>query len=316
MTTDTPSSHLEPETAGLLLRRAREAAGLSLDAVAQQLKLAPRQVEALEDGDFSRLPGRTFVRGFMRNYARLLHLDAERVLSALPGAAAVPALEAPELHPTAQSFGELPTAAGAKSAWSRWLIPLVLIGIVAGAAFYEYTRPGGSSGGHDGASTNAEPTTKSVGEAGTTPLPNPIAGDATVPQQQEGAAAHSPQPSPESGKGSREAAGEGLAPSQLSAGGVRPGAASDAVQSQAPSAAEEATVQFTYRDFSWTEVRDRTGRVLVAKMMKGGEKQTLSGVPPFDVVIGNASDVKVAYRGQPVDLAPLTRGNVARFTLK
>ena len=60
-----------PTSAGALLREAREAAGMSIDAVAQQLKLAPRQVQALEDGDFAHLPGRTFVRGFMRNYARL-----------------------------------------------------------------------------------------------------------------------------------------------------------------------------------------------------------------------------------------------------
>ena len=46
------------DTAGTRLRTAREAAGLSIDAVAQQLKLAPRQVQALEDDDWERLPGR------------------------------------------------------------------------------------------------------------------------------------------------------------------------------------------------------------------------------------------------------------------
>jgi DNA-binding NtrC family response regulator len=45
-------------SAGTQLRAAREAAGLSIDAVAQQLKLAPRQVKALEDGDFARLGGK------------------------------------------------------------------------------------------------------------------------------------------------------------------------------------------------------------------------------------------------------------------
>ena len=63
--------------------RAREAAGLSLDQVAQQLKLAPRQVKALEDENFGELPGRTFSRGFVRNYARLLNLDPEDLLLAL-----------------------------------------------------------------------------------------------------------------------------------------------------------------------------------------------------------------------------------------
>jgi cytoskeleton protein RodZ len=51
-------------------------------------------------------------------------------------------------------------------------------------------------------------------------------------------------------------------------------------------------------------------------MMKDGDQQTLTGTPPFDVVIGNSADVRLAYRGQPVDLGPLSRGNVARFTLK
>ena len=81
-------------------------------------------------------------------------------------------------------------------------------------------------------------------------------------------------------------------------------------------AADDATLALTYRDFSWTEIRDRSGRVLIAKMMRAGEQQTVSGAPPFDVVIGNSADVKLSYRGQPVDLAALSRGNVARFTLK
>ena len=82
---------------------------MSVDAVAQQLKLAPRQVRALEEGDFGHLPGRTFVRGFIRNYARLVRLDPEQVLGALPAGAATPALEAPTLQPTAPTMGELPT---------------------------------------------------------------------------------------------------------------------------------------------------------------------------------------------------------------
>ena len=85
---------------GARLRAAREAAGLSLDQVAQQLKLAPRQVKALEEESFGELPGRTFSRGFVRNYARLLHLDAQDLLAHLPDVAQAPALESPTLHST------------------------------------------------------------------------------------------------------------------------------------------------------------------------------------------------------------------------
>jgi cytoskeleton protein RodZ len=62
-------------------------------------------------------------------------------------------------------------------------------------------------------------------------------------------------------------------------------------------------------------VRDRDGRVLLSGMNRGGTTQSLAGTPPLDLVIGNAADVSVTYRGQPVDLNPYTRQNVARFTL-
>jgi cytoskeleton protein RodZ len=45
--------------------------------VAQSLKLGPRQVAALENEDWQSLPGNTMIRGFVRNYARLLNIDVE-----------------------------------------------------------------------------------------------------------------------------------------------------------------------------------------------------------------------------------------------
>ena len=121
--------------AGAQLKAAREAAGLSLDQVAQQLKLAPRQVRALEDEDFGMLPGRTFTRGFMRNYARLLNLDPDLLVAHLPDASHAPSLESPPLHSTGTTMAELPTAHARAPSFGRWLIPLVLVAaIVVGVA--------------------------------------------------------------------------------------------------------------------------------------------------------------------------------------
>src|SRR6266566_4773877 len=124
--------------AGARLRAAREAAGLSLDQVAQQLKLAPRQVKALEDESFGELPGRTFARGFVRNYARLLNLDGDDLLAHLPDASHAPALGSPALHSTGTTMGELPTATVTRPNFMRWLIPLVLVASIVGAAAYEW----------------------------------------------------------------------------------------------------------------------------------------------------------------------------------
>jgi cytoskeleton protein RodZ len=64
---------------GEQLRAARKARLLEVADVAQALKLGPRQVEALENGDWEGLPGATFVRGFVRNYARLVQIDSGAV---------------------------------------------------------------------------------------------------------------------------------------------------------------------------------------------------------------------------------------------
>ena len=73
---------------GMTLREAREGMGLSVHDIANRIKFAPRQVEALEANDFENLPQTTFLRGFVRSYARVLQLDEAALISALPTDAA------------------------------------------------------------------------------------------------------------------------------------------------------------------------------------------------------------------------------------
>jgi len=66
---------------GEMLRQTREARGLGLDEVASQLNLTATRVSQLEAGEWSSLPGLTFARGYLRQYARLLELDAEALVA-------------------------------------------------------------------------------------------------------------------------------------------------------------------------------------------------------------------------------------------
>jgi len=320
---------MPPGKAGALLRAARESAGMTIDAVALHLKLAPRQVKAIEDGNYEGLPGRTFVRGFVRNYARLVHLDPERVLSALPGAGSAPALEAPTLTPTAPTIGELPTAEQAKTPWARWAIPAVLAAIVAMAAVYEWLRPAGESHlagitgePHGTTPKEASPQGAAASEnappapaVAATPLPNPVASSAPAAVGAQSPSADS------SGAGvpAHSASGaanpperEASAPNAATTPGT---AAAPAAASAGANASAEQTVVVAFRNSSWTEIRDRDGRVLLSGTYRGGTAQTVTGVPPLTLKIGNAADVTLRYNGQPVDLAPYTQKNVARVTL-
>ena len=63
-------------------------------------------------------------------------------------------------------------------------------------------------------------------------------------------------------------------------------------------------------------MRDRNGIIVLAQNGQPGTTQAVSGAPPLDIVIGNAAQVAVTYRGQPVDLGPYVRGAVARLSIK
>src|ERR1039458_7621063 len=80
------SAEIPLTSLGRMLREARERFGLSVADVAAQIKFAPRQIEALEADDFKHLPEAAFLRGFVRSYAKILHLDAQTLLAAHPGA--------------------------------------------------------------------------------------------------------------------------------------------------------------------------------------------------------------------------------------
>lgn len=67
---------------GTRLAEVREARGISKDAVAHQMNLRVRIIDALESGDFLSLPGDAYIRGYLRNYAQLLGMDAREALTA------------------------------------------------------------------------------------------------------------------------------------------------------------------------------------------------------------------------------------------
>ena len=67
---------------------------------------------------------------------------------------------------------------------------------------------------------------------------------------------------------------------------------------------------------SWVEIRDGTGRVLMSQLNRADTEKAVQGTAPFSVVVGNAQHVHVTYNGEPFDLTPHIRVEVARFTLK
>ena len=294
----------QPATAGSTLRSAREAAGLSVDDVALQLKLAPRQVRALEDDDFQHLPGRTFARGFARNYARFIQLDPDRVLALMPAGESAPALERPSFAAARRPMGEIPVERAAhRSSARRVLFLLLALVAVGAAAYYEYVhkasqahREGtGVSSAESATTTIPAPQSLTAAGSTTTTLPNPVAAESPTTATLA---------SPPTGETAPGAAGTPDAVATPAGGGATAAKASDAA------------LVLAFRGTSWAEVKDANGRVILQMTGGSGMTQTVNGTPPLELSLGNAPDVAVTFRGQSLDLAPFTRGVVARVALK
>ena len=288
-------------TAGDELRAARESHGLSIEAVAQHLKLAPRQVRALEDSDFAQLPGRTFIRGFARNYARLMHLDADAIVAALPDAQQAPALDTTPLAASSRAMGEMPASQPSRGvAWSRWAILLAIAAVAGVALVYETTR-NEATRTSDTAATRRLPSDP-IGPSTPigTPLHNPLTGGETVP------AAGSPGASSPT---TTDAPPAGETPATAPASSPMTTAPGAAVPST------EATLVIKYSGPAWTEVRDVNGQRILLVTGTPGSSQTVSGTPPLDLTIGNAANATISWRGAAFDLAPHVKANVVRARL-
>ncbi|MFO1399104.1 MAG: DUF4115 domain-containing protein [Burkholderiales bacterium] len=295
---ETPVQDATPEPrmpAGARLREARESAGLTIDAVAQQLKLAPRQVQAIEDDDYAQLPGRTFVRGFMRNYARLLQLDPEDVLATLPDANAAPSLNHPSLTPTTRVMGELPAETSGKPGSARWAIPLALVVVILIGVAYQFGRPLADRA----RAVMGEPKAPAAGTA----LPSPLAPSAAPGADAPGTPAPAAAPA-------AETTAVPPAPAETTA------ASSANPAPVAGPAAGDASLVLVFRGTSWVEVKDGKGSIVLSTIGYPGATHGVPGAGPFDVVLGNAEAVQVTWKGAAFDVAPFIKQNVAKFSVK
>lgn len=127
---------------GTKLRAAREQQGLSLGDVAQRLKYAPRQVQALEEARYDALPSLTFKRGFVRGYAKLLGLDGSVLVAELEfevGPDSGPSTE--QLQQVAYTQPALSSRPTGQSAW-RWILAMVIaIVAIGGYSLHEWEPP-------------------------------------------------------------------------------------------------------------------------------------------------------------------------------
>ena len=342
-----PAAGGESPTAefGLVFRAAREDAGMTQDHVADALHLDVAVVSAIEDGRFADLPMRPYARGYVRNYARVLGLDADELARRFDAADAgrpEPSVVVPRLRVTPKAELALrPLALGYAAIVA---VLLIALGAVLWTAWrvQDWQFPFLAADAVE--PPTVEPATESpAGPPNVSPWPVVADGTAEAGAADEGAAVVSAE---EPSAGERE--GAPLAREEPSAGereaaqvpaprdqtgedadapsldGAAQEFASEAIGDAEPAPAGvqvavsgvvgELTVVFD--DESWVSVDDATGRQLFGDLGRNGRTITVAGPVPLSVLVGNALAVRVEFDGESVDLEPFTRdNNVARFEI-
>lgn len=280
----------DASSAGAVLAAAREEMNLSVSDVARHLKLTPSQVEALEEGAYERLPGRVFVRGFLRNYAKLLGVDPQPLLRRIEHEMPQPRVVA---EPPPAQEAVMPTG-------ERSRLPLytgIAATVIAALAAYEFGF------------NNPPP------EEASQPSKSGAPAQATAPDPGPSAAASATSPAPPPVKPYSVAS----APSAAAGSGVPLNPALSAPEgtesAKAPRPGER-ELHFRFEQESWVEIRDRNDKVIFSKLNRAGAEERVAAAPPLKLVVGNARGVRLMYDDKPVDLSPHIGVTVARLTLQ
>jgi cytoskeleton protein RodZ len=308
-------------TAGALLRRAREAAGLHVAAMAVSLKVPVRKLEALEEDRWDLLPDAVFARALAATVCRTLKIDPQPVLDRLPQTSAPRLIDIDEGINTpfrAPSDGAAPTWLNQLSRPTFLIVFALLLGALV-LVLLPSRQPDESVAASASSPTAISPT-QLAAVPGTVVEPVATSGMAgNVAQPVAAAAAASALPS--AGAASATSA---AVPAKTFAAASAARLASSAAATADPAAvaandvanSASGLVVFRTKSASWVEVTDAKGVVAVRRLLAPGEAAGVSGALPLQVTVGRADATEVQVRGKPFDLQTVSRDNVARFEVK
>jgi len=319
--------------------------GFDLAKIASELHLTTPVVEALEADDFQKVGARVFVRGYLRNYARVVGMPVESVLRQFDEKWPDDGAD----HSMVRESPTLPADGGPSRGWAGAMTWLMILGLV--VLFLMWWR------GYLDEIVPEQIRSSSIVDQAGSPVPLVVEDETApglpldgMPLLEDGdGGLRLPPRSPEEPAETEPAdvdlvtppapaATDAVDPAPPETTGVTLAPAADAPPSPSPAVAEtpsdtavlpasasdggapvvDATRQIVL-DFNaacWVDVRDSTRKFKLFGEMPKGVRKVLGGEPPYKMVIGNAGAVSITVNGTPFDLTPYAKGNVARFTLE
>lgn len=316
-------------SAGPTLAAARLQKDWSVQQVAEQLKLSPRQIVALEANQFEDLPKMVIVRGFVRAYSKLLKLDADFVVGLLPKdtertqleAALKPALSTPFLESRLSLMGRQDNS-------YKYLIGAALLAVFA-VVFFLLQRSEILGSAKDWMSRNSASAPDLIASADSAPNALENANSAPAPsaelEQVNTVASNAVTASVSDTKNRTFQELPQVLPN-----GVRntgPGGKMEAenllveapaVHPAKPLAMANDVVKLKFSQDSWIQIKKENGGILTSHLAKAGTVEVFDVKETLQVRIGNAAGVAAELRGLPLEITPEkgSNSNVVNLVIK
>jgi cytoskeleton protein RodZ len=286
-----PEMKLSP---GQLLRQAREASGMSQQALADKIFLKIDVIEQLEADEVNPKASLTFTKGYIRLYAKNVGVDPEPILVEFDR------LYAEDKTPqTLQSFSKRVSTEANDYRWM--MVTYVILAIViALVVLWWYQQP---------ASTNSTINTVSIdflSEPDTTEIERPAALSEsksinTISQASSELALDAPNLNSEATDDT-----DIVVPEDVQA------TAAVVIEKSELGSLE---LVFTFADDCWINIVDASGDAIAYGVKVKGRVMPVNGIPPFTVTLGAPQVVSILYAGNPVDMSVFPAGQTARFEL-
>jgi cytoskeleton protein RodZ len=322
----------QPAAPGAQLAARRQELNWSIEQVANQLNLAPRQIQAIEADNYAALPGMASVRGFIRAYAKLLKIDAAPLLLVIANETTA----ADDLMPLRRALSGTPFSDNRSPSASRNLWPskstiavllfiLLIAGIIVVGKKIGWISPASLSSKIDKgvalwtAPMRSAPRTAGTGAAnrpsGTSGAAVDIApANAVAAPVSNGTAVA--RTNDTTGQVAMNPAAPATSPKGTSFGAPVGDADQAAPAVRASVADTKNMLVLKLREDSWIEIRRPDDTVSISRMAKAGTTEAFKVSGPVSLTVGNASGVDATLRGRPVELKAKARNNVVRLNLK
>lgn len=319
------------QTTGERLRAAREQLGLSQQIVAERLCLKVSTVRDIEDDKAPSDLAATFLRGYIRSYARLVHVPEEELLPALAKQAPIRTAKVQPMK--GYAIGKSRKKRDGWLMGFTWLVLLVVIGLT--GAWWWQNHKAQQAEINSMADQSAAPGDTPADNGQFVPLHNAGSdGSSAAAQGNPAPSSDNTGTDPAQANTPASAPDNSAAPADNTAAVVSPGQANtDSLTNTAPAttsqdsgslpAAQATTSPAASGDLvmnftadCWLEVSDATGKKLFSGLQHKDSTLNLAGKAPYKLKIGAPRAVTIQFQGKPVDMSRYIRSNqVARLTL-